>query len=157
MPLPVSLRNVVDEMDIGGSEATAYINRVTGDLMTVLHDEMAMIEDGESVDDMPDWQQEIMQRVAAVAESEDFLPLPSSLDINEYEIMVRFCHTVEDDRLAADLRQHLHRSRAFSRFKDALHRHGVADDWFAYRQRAFEEIAVAWLDENGIAFVRGAD
>ncbi len=154
MPLPVSLRDVVDEMDIGGSEATAYLNRVTGELMTVLHDEMAMIEDGESFDDLADWEREIMQMVAAVAESEDFLPLPSSFDIHEHEMMVRFCHTVADDRLAADLRQHLHRSRTFRRFKDAVHRHGVADDWSAYRQRAFEEIAVAWLEENGIAFVR---
>ena len=28
----------------------------------------------------------------------------------------------------------------------------MADDWYAYRQRAFEEIAVAWLAENGIAY-----
>ena len=59
MPIPVSLRAVVDEMDVLGDEATAYINRVTGELMTVHHDEMAMIENGESFDDLPGWQQDL--------------------------------------------------------------------------------------------------
>ncbi len=45
-------------------------------------------------------------------------------------------------------------SDTFRRFKDTLLRHGIADDWYAYRQRAFEEIAVAWLEENGVAYVR---
>ncbi|MBP7961541.1 MAG: hypothetical protein KA003_06185 [Caldilineaceae bacterium] len=47
------------------------------------------------------------------------------------------------------------REDSLRRFKDAIHRHGVADDWYAYRQRAFEGIAVGWLAENGVAFVRG--
>jgi len=155
MPLPVSLRAVVDEMDVMADEATAYINRVTGELMTVHSDEMAMIENGESFDDSPDWEQERMQSVAAVFDSDDFLPLPSSFDIHEYEIMVNFCHALENHRLAEDLRDQLSGSGAFRRFKDAIHRHGIADDWYAYRQRAFEEIAVGWLEGNGVAYVRG--
>ena len=95
-----------------------------------------------------------MQSVAAVFDSDDFLPLPSSFDIDEYEIMVNFCHTLKNNWLAEELRNQLSGSGAFRRFKDAVHRHGVADDWYAYRQRAFEEIAVGWLEENGIAFVR---
>ena len=155
MPLPVSLRAVVDEMDVMDGEATAYINRVTGELMTVANDEMARLEDGDEIDDLPDWQQDRMKIVAAVFDSDDFLPLPSSFDIHEYEIMKRFCRTIEDDHLADELHHQLSGSGAFRRFKDAIHRHGIADDWYAYRQRAFEEIAVDWLEENGIPFVRG--
>ncbi|MBP7961544.1 MAG: hypothetical protein KA003_06200 [Caldilineaceae bacterium] len=84
----------------------------------------------------------------------DMLELPTKFEIDEDTIMERFCLSVEPDWLADDLLGKIRGKDAFRRFKDAIHRHGIADDWYAYRQGAFEEIAVGWLAENGIAFVR---
>ena len=44
---------------------------------------------------------------------------------------------------------------AFRYFKATVRRLGIADDWYAFRDQAFEEIAVAWCEDNGIAFARG--
>ena len=50
----------------------------------------------EQIEDLPDWQQEMLPKVKEVLNSEDFIPLPSPYEIHEYVIMEDFCHTVED-------------------------------------------------------------
>ena len=45
-------------------------------------------------------------------------------------------------------------SGAFRRFKDAIHRYGIAEEWYAYREQVLEEIAVSWLEVRGIAYRR---
>ena len=50
--------------------------------------------------------------------------------------------------------QQIHGAGAFRRFKDTLARHNLLDTWFAYRQAAFAEIAIEWLDEHHIPYVR---
>ena len=39
MPLPVKLRDVVDEMEIQSDEWKAYINRKTGELISISEEE----------------------------------------------------------------------------------------------------------------------
>jgi hypothetical protein len=43
-------------------------------------------------------------------------------------------------------------SGAFQRFKHAIRRHNIADDWYRYRQTALERIAIDWLDANAIPY-----
>lgn len=33
----------------------------------------------------------------------------------------------------------------------------LQEDWYRSRQQAFEEIAIQWLEENGIAYTRSHD
>jgi hypothetical protein len=66
--------------------------------------------------------------------------------------MERFCRSVEDDDMRDDLFNAIQGSGAFRRFKDSIHKHGVADDWYKYRDDELREIAIAWCDENGISY-----
>jgi hypothetical protein len=45
-------------------------------------------------------------------------------------------------------------SGAFRRFKDAIRRHGIEDEWYQFRDQALEEIAIEWLESNGIAYTK---
>lgn len=154
MPLPVSLQAVVEEMDGQGDEVTAYLNRVTGELVSLRYEEMLMAENDESVEDLPVWQQELVQLAEKVIFSDEYMPLPTPYEIYEYDIMRRFTYALEDERLANQLDRALRGKGAFHRFKDTVHRRGVADQWYVFRQEAFERIAVAWLDEHEIPYVR---
>ena len=62
MAVTVSLHDVVTEMDLFNDEHTAYINRRTGELMTVAHEELALAENPEAAEDAPQWQQELLPR-----------------------------------------------------------------------------------------------
>jgi len=84
--------------------------------------------------------------------SEDYIALPTKFDIHEYEIMKRFCLSIEDDMLRDDLLDAIQGSGAFRRFKNMIYRRGIQDAWYSYRRAALEEIAIEWLTEHGIAY-----
>jgi len=154
MTLPVSLQAVIDEMDTVGDELHPYLNRNTGELVTLSLEEIHAAEQGDDLDGDPDWQQEMIQKAAQVLSSAEYLPLPTKFEIQEYAIMERFCLALEDDELGRELWRQMHGSGAFRRFKDTLYRHNMADTWFEFRQTAFAEIAEKWLETHHIPYTR---
>jgi hypothetical protein len=154
----VSLQAVVDEMDVLSDETYAYLNTQTGELVTIRREEIAIVEDSDDLEDAiaayPAWQHDLIRKTKEVLDSEDYLPLPSTFDIHEYAIIERFCYAIEDEEFSQDLLDQIRGRGAFRRFKDAIHRHGIADDWYHFRQAALEEIAMAWLEAQSIPYTR---
>ena len=52
--------------------------------------------------------------------------------------------------MASQLERALHGRGAFRMFKDTVHRLGLQDAWYAFRDRALREIAIDWCEANGI-------
>jgi hypothetical protein len=155
MSIVVSLRDVVNEIDVMSDEEHAYINKITGELVTLTSEEIEAIEEGTDWSKFPEWQQEILSLAQKVSGSPDYLPLPSKFDIHEYAIMEMFCYSIENSRLSDELANQIRGSGAFRRFRDAIQRNGIENEWYQFRNQALEEKAINWLDENGIAYSRG--
>ena len=81
-----------------------------------------------------------------------FLALPSKFDVHECQIMEEFASSVEDEALRDELLSAIHGRGAFRYFKDVIHRRGVKEDWYNFRSEALREIAVEWLEENGLTY-----
>lgn len=156
MESKVSLQAVVQEMDVLSEEEHAYLNRNTGELVTLGAEEIAIVEEGDDNDEYPDWQQEMIRKAREVFASDDYLQLPSKHDIHEYAIMERFCLAFEDENLSNDLLHQIRGRGAFRRFRDALHRHDIVEEWHQFRQAALEAIAVDWLEANNIPYTRAS-
>ncbi|HEY2956071.1 MAG TPA: UPF0158 family protein [Candidatus Eisenbacteria bacterium] len=150
----VALRDVVDQMDLPSDEMTAYLNRRTGELVVVTDTDRELAEEEEEPTGLPDWQKESVAAAREVMETGDFLELPDKFEINEYGIIERFCHQAEPGEAREALLRAIAGRGAFRYFKDVLHDRGMTDAWYAFRHKALEEIAAAWLDENGIAYTR---
>src|SRR5437867_3355699 len=112
-PVMVSLHDVVVEMDLLNDEWTAYLNRRTGELVTVTDDDARLAVEDEEAADLPDWQQERLPKVREVLGSDDFLVLPDKDEINEYGIMEDFCLGLEDPALRDALLGAIRGSGAF--------------------------------------------
>jgi hypothetical protein len=154
---PILLEKVVAEMDLPNDEWTAYLNRRTGELVTVTDEEARVVEDGEEMSDAPDWQKDNLPKVREVLASKDYLPLPGRFEIHEYQIMQRFCGEIEDPKLRVRLLDAISGRGAFRMFRSVLNEHDMAESWYKYRQRALEDIAAEWLDGHGIAYTRGQE
>jgi hypothetical protein len=37
--------------------------------------------------------------------------------------------------------------------KNTIRRYGIEDQWFAFREKALENIVIAWLEENNISYI----
>ncbi len=149
----VALDDVVTEMDLPNDSWTAYLNRRTGQFITVT-DEDGTLVDGEEPEGLFDRHPDDALHVGEALLSGDWLALPNKFDIHEYRFLERFSLGVEDAQVRAALLQAIRGRGAFRRFKEVIHAHGIAEAWYAYRQQSFEAIAVEWLEANGIAYTR---
>jgi len=151
---PVSLQSVVNEMDIPSDEMTAYINKKTGKLFTVSEEETRTIEAGDEDDEfIPEWQKEILPKVREVLESDDFVALPNKFEIHEYSIMELFCLSLPDEAMQNELLHAIRGSGAFRRFKDAIYRKEIQDDWYRFRNEALKRVATDFLESEGIPWL----
>jgi hypothetical protein len=170
MAAPVSLRDLVEELQILPNEGSAHLNKVTGKIITVTEDDVAMVEmDTEFEEEMEegnddiggeitDLEMEYYQEVKRVLASDpDYLKLPSRFEIHEYEIMERFSLSFPDHQVSDVLLGKIRGSGAFRRFKDTIYQYGIEDSWFKYRDEAYKEIAIAWLESHGIAYTDDMD
>ena len=79
-----------------------------------------------------------------------FIALPSSFDINNWMIMQKFIWNLDDEALRNRLNDAIHRSGAFSRFRDIVDDAGITDDWYAFRDDSYRSIAIEWCEDNDI-------
>lgn len=152
---PVALSEILGEMQMLSDSISIYYRRSTGEFIPVSDEYLwlAEREEGEDLVDRPEWEQEAIQQTREVIAHlgvQDYVPLPSRHDIHEYSIMESFCHTVEPQKTANDLIRAISGRGAFRRFKDAVHRHSLQEQWYRFKDEAYLEIARDWCKENSI-------
>lgn len=153
MAARVKLSDIIEGMEFQSDESRSFLNKKTGEVVLMTDYAMRAAEDGEPIEDMQDWEQELVATAKEiVAETGDYISLPTKFDIDEYRMMERFCLSIEDAETSDALCDLIKGSGAFRRFKDALYRYGVEKAWYSYRDEALKEIAIDWCHENNIEF-----
>jgi hypothetical protein len=148
----IRLEDVAQELDAVSDESSVYLNVHTGEFVMLSDEELIAAEEGEDLENYPEWQRELIEKAGEVLYNDDYVRLPSKFEIHEYSIMERFCYAVEDEALSDRLLNSIRGRGAFRYFKDTIHEYGIADDWYAYRHEALKEIARDWLEDNNIAY-----
>jgi hypothetical protein len=150
----VRLKDIIEGMEFQSDEMTAYLHRPTGRVLTV-SDEAFTAAEG----DDDDWvePEELSEAKNILAAGDEYVALPDRFEIDEYGMMQRFAGSIlyaqQQDELSAALRG----SGAFRRFKDTIHRLRLADEWYAFRDRSYEEVARAWCEAHNITLDTRAD
>lgn len=150
MPV-VSLRDVVEALDLQSDELQSCMDPDTGEIVTFNLEE-AHIAQGGRWEDAPDWMREILPKVKRALEDDRMLALPDRVHIDEWRIMQDFAEKQEECRCRPELLSAIHGAGAFRQFKTAIQQMGLEDSWFRYREAAFEQVAKEWLKENKIPY-----
>lgn len=148
MKTAVAIRDLIDALDSASDEASSFVHRRTGEMRTLTHEALRLVEEGGDPE-MPDWQQDEVEFASEVLESDDWLALSSQFDIHEWAIMDRFGQTLPREQ-QDEVRDALRGRGAFRMFKATIRRLGIEDAWFEYKRRALEDIARRWLEEHGL-------
>jgi len=159
MPALISLRAVVDALEMQNDQCGAYLDPKTGEILTVTHEDEKMIEEGYDEAELPQWQVDSLKATREFLQRGGLLLLPSAFEIHEWQIMNDFAEEQKNDRTRYILSRALHGSGAFRHFKHALYDLGIEKAWFQYRSQALEEIAREWLEHNHLPYTvaGGAD
>jgi hypothetical protein len=172
MAVVVSLRDMVDELQMLSHESSAYLKKSTGKVIAIRDDDIEMVRTIEESDEIEegdeegdsgekdggssgnlDLEAEFFRDVKNVMLlDDDYLKLPSKFDIDEYEIMERFSLSFSDEKISDVLLSKIRGSGAFRRFKDTIYHYGIEEDWFRFKDEAYKEIAVSWLESHGFAY-----
>lgn len=156
MAVQVKLGDVVEHLEMSDGEISAYLNKLTGELCALSHEELSAAEDDdEDLSDYPEWERAEILKAREVLSSSDWLELPGKFEIHEWDIMDQFCQSIEDPEVSNRLLRSIRGSGAFRRFKDSVYDLGIEKTWYQFRDAALEQIAIDWLEENGIAFIKG--
>lgn len=155
MLLPVKLEEVAQTIGTLDDETHAYINRRTGELVTVTDEDLYLAEN-ESDAEVPEWQREMVESAKVVLGSDDYIPLPGQFDFHEYRVMESFCLSLEETELQEKLLSDLRGRGAFRRFKDGIHEAAIDKLWYDYRDQALRDLAADFLEAEGIP-VSGLD
>lgn len=147
MPLPVRIQDIVDGMEMQSDLLTSYLHRSTGVVYTIGEEDFNAVE----FDDNDDGINAVVQAIDR--DPEAYLALPDSFDVDEYRMMERFALATTDLDIQERLLTAIRGRGAFRRFKDAVHRLGIATAWYQARDEAYTKIAREWCRTHGIAFV----
>ena len=147
----ISLREVVEAMEALSDDCISYLDPDSGEIITVTEEEQCLVED-ESLDNAPEWQREVLQKIRAVLESGRFLELPDRFDIHEWSIMEGFARGQDNDSVRLELMNAIHGAGAFRTFRSAIRRLGIEENWYQFREKTLVEIAREWLEEHKLPY-----
>ena len=134
--MKVKLTDIIDAIEMMDQCSEYFLDKETGEIEWV--SDMAMTQKE---------QEEIYDRL----DEHGFYRLPTSFDIRDYDIMEDFVDTlsgVAHDRLAAAIQGR----GAFRRFKDAVIKMGIDQEWYDFQAAAYKHKAARWCEENGIEY-----
>ena len=152
--LSVSLKQVVEQLETANDEMVSYINRANGELVMIDIESSSLAEDDcdGSLEHLPEWQRDVVVEAKRVRADKNFIALPGQYDINEYEIMERFCLSLDSESMQNNLLAALKGHGAFARFKSFIHTENIHENWFAFKNTALKQIAIDFLDSENIPY-----
>jgi Uncharacterised protein family (UPF0158) len=150
--LRVKLSDLIEGMDFQSDEQSSFLNLTTGEVVSITDEELRAAENDAPLKDFPEWQHDAIRIARDIVETDHYLPLPDRFEINEYQIMERFCLSVDNDDLRDDLCDAIRGRGAFRRFKDRVQAYGIAEAWYRYRDEALREIAMAWCEAHSLQY-----
>ena len=155
MAVVVSLRDVVDALEMQSEEWSAYLDPATGKVVTISDDERRLVEEEIEEGELPEWQRSDLPNVRETLkalEEDRLLPLPDKFEIHEWSIMRDFANSRDDQRQRNELLDSIHGSGAFRMFKSTIRRLQIEKEWFSFRGDGIEQIAKDWLEGHGIVY-----
>ena len=123
--MKVNLADVVDAIDTINEDETYFYSIQDEEIVYVLEDD---------------------------EDDEFFIPLPTKEEVNDYQIMVNFTETIEDDKKQDWFENAIRGKGAFRRFRATLERFGMETEWYNYLETSHRELAIEWCEQHGIVY-----
>ena len=156
MNATAKLSDLLDALEFDSPDYTTRYDREGGRLVMVEESVLRAVEDGdeEELAAVPEWQKEQVEVARAmVADSgERFIDPPDKVEFHEYRQMERFIGSLDDATAVEQLWRAIKGKGAFRYFKDTLHRLGLQDQWYRYREEAMKEFLIDWAKDNQVPY-----
>ena len=149
--MKVELSSIVDGIEFQTDESQSYLNKLSGEVLTITDEEMDIVVSKKGASYYPEWMQEAINKVKEYIDDQDnYLALPTKYDFNEYRVMENFILTISVEEQKDEMYSLIKGKGAFSKFRRGLDRFSLTDKWYAFRNKNFNTLAKNWCEDNGI-------
>ena len=155
MAAEVDLEEIIEALELAQDESFAFLDVETGEVHSFMQDEYELAEEEKTdVDDLPEWQREIVEDAKRVHEQEGtrYLALPDKFHVHDWAIMDRFSRSIEDSGISEELRNGIRGVGAFRMFRHLLDQYGLWDSWNKFKRAELQQTAIDWCEEHGMAY-----
>ena len=136
--MKVLLQDVIDAIEQTDSSHEFYYYP--------LEEIIFLVNDGQIVSDLEELQDKKLDDL------DDVISLPTQQERNDYGIMEDFIAQVDDQTAYEWLTNSIKGRGAFRMFRATLNRFDLTNDYYQFRDDAYEEIAINWCNEYGIEY-----
>jgi len=95
--LRVKLSDLIEGLEFQSDERPSFLNLTTGEVVAITDEELRAAEENAPLEGFPEWQHDAIRIARDIVETDHYLPLPDRFEIHEYQIMERFCLSVDDE------------------------------------------------------------
>ncbi|MDZ7724971.1 MAG: UPF0158 family protein [candidate division KSB1 bacterium] len=148
----VKLSDILEAMEFQSEFSRSFLNKETGEIVYVTDDIFLHVEDSDDDSGLFDEEQEQAALARDILDTNKYIEFPEKDAREEWTLLRDFCQKVSDEKTANELYNLIQGKGAFQRFKHAVIRYGLEDDWYEFRDQAQEQAAIAWCRENGIEY-----
>lgn len=137
--------------------STEYLNIETGEIVHIPEEVARAVEDELDIEELEDWQKEIVADAEAILiEMDDnYLPIKPIESSYFHNAMVDFvCEKVKDSKVSEKLNNALSESHPMRKFKDVLHNYpDELELWYQYEDKKSKDYVLDWLQRHDIIVV----
>lgn len=151
MTAPVSLNDLIDELNMLREDATCYLNTHTGEVYTITAEERSLLDLIDDPDYVSDDEAEDLEKVHQVTHSSDFVALPSRGEFDEAMSVEAFCEYLGDKKQCKALKDALD-SGGSAQLPRALADLDLTEQWYEFKDETMARIARQWLEERKVPY-----
>lgn len=133
----VKLKDIVDCLEMADENWEQFLNTETGEVVSLSN---GLYEEADE------------ELAMKIDNSRSYVRLPNQYDIHEWQIMENFALDIPNRSIREQLLNSLHGNKAFRRFKDAIERLGITEDYYEYLNDTYYKIAEDWCRDNKIPY-----
>jgi hypothetical protein len=149
----VNISSIAQDLQMVPPEWSCYFDKKSGEVVSISDDALVAYEDGSSKDEYTgdgDFDSDMKLAREICKLDGRFVGFPSKFDMNEYRMMRDFACFIGTEETREALLRSIQGSGAFRRFRAEADRRGLTDEWYKYRDRAYERAVREWAESNGL-------
>lgn len=150
MPV-ISLRDVIDALNLESAEVRSYLDPESGEIITLNteQEELALKGDWDS---LPDWMKESRPKFKRAVQDHRLLKLPDTAHLDEWKIMRDFAEEQDSRKANAELLSAIELPEALLTFNRVIQHLELEHAWSEFRSAAMDQIAREWLQQHRLAY-----